>query len=75
MSAMSEYQTCEKGNREGILHNKKVVCCWPCLPTSKARILCVFRFIIEYSSLKDFYRPLGNNNNRSIYFYRRIFER
>jgi hypothetical protein len=25
----------------------------------------VFRFIIEYSSLRDFYRPLGNNN-RSI---------
>jgi hypothetical protein len=22
----------------------------------------VFRFIIEYSSLRDFYRPLGNNN-------------
>jgi hypothetical protein len=34
----------------------------------------VFRFIIEYnSSLRDFYRPLGNNN-RSI-FYMRIFER
>ncbi len=74
MSAMSEYQTCEKGNREGILHNKKVVCCWPCVPTSKARILCVFRFIIEYSCLRDFYRPLGHNN-RSIYFYTRIFER
>jgi len=29
----------------------------------------VFRFIIEYSSLMDFYRPLGNNNNnnRSIF--------
>jgi hypothetical protein len=27
----------------------------------------VFQFIIEYnSSLRDFYRPLGNNNNRSI---------
>jgi hypothetical protein len=39
------------------------------LPTKKARILC-FRFIIEYSSLRDFYRPLGgnnNNNNRSIF--------
>jgi hypothetical protein len=39
----------------------------------------VFRFIIEYSSLRDFYRPLGNNNNnnnnRSIYFYMRIFEK
>jgi hypothetical protein len=36
----------------------------------------MFRFIIEYSSLRDFYRPLGdnNNNNRSI-FYTRIFER
>jgi hypothetical protein len=21
----------------------------------------IFRFIIEYSSLRDFYRPLGNN--------------
>jgi hypothetical protein len=41
----------------------------------RQRILCVFRFIIEYSSLRDFYRPLGNNNNnRSIYFYMRIFE-
>jgi hypothetical protein len=28
----------------------------------------VFRFIIEYSSLRDFYGPLGNNNNtRSIF--------
>jgi len=27
----------------------------------------VFRFILEYSSLRDFYRPLGNNNNRSIF--------
>jgi hypothetical protein len=26
----------------------------------------VFRFIIEYSSLRDFYGPLGNNN-RSIF--------
>jgi len=26
----------------------------------------VFRFIIEYSSLRDFYRPLGHNN-RSIF--------
>jgi hypothetical protein len=23
----------------------------------------VFRFIIEYSSLRDFYRPLGNNKS------------
>jgi hypothetical protein len=27
----------------------------------------VFRFIIEYSSLRDFYRPLLGNNNRSIF--------
>jgi hypothetical protein len=27
----------------------------------------VFRFIIEYSSLMDFYRPLLGNNNRSIF--------
>jgi hypothetical protein len=38
----------------------------------------VLRFIIEYSSLRDFYRPLGNNNNnnnnnRSI-FIRGFFE-
>jgi hypothetical protein len=26
----------------------------------------VFRFIIEYSSLRDFFRPLLGNNNRSI---------
>ncbi len=32
--------------------------------------IVVFRFIIEYnSSLRDFYRPLGNNNNRSIFLY------
>jgi hypothetical protein len=37
--------------------------------------IVVFRFIIiEYSSLRDFYRPLCNNNNRSIYFCMRIFE-
>jgi len=28
----------------------------------------MFRFIIEYSSLRDFYRPLGNNN-RSIFIW------
>ncbi len=28
----------------------------------------VFRFIIEYSSLRDFYRPLGSN--RSIFICR-----
>jgi hypothetical protein len=31
--------------------------------------LIVFRFIIEYSSLRDFYRPLGNNI-RSIFIRR-----
>jgi hypothetical protein len=40
---------------------------WPCPDI-------VFRFIVEYSSLRDFCRPLGNNN-RSIYFYMRIYER
>jgi hypothetical protein len=33
----------------------------------------LFRFIIEYSKLKGFW-PLSNNN-RSIYFYMRIFLR
>ncbi len=32
------------------------------------------KFIIEYSSFMDF-GPLGNNKNKSIYFYMRIFER
>ncbi len=49
--------------------------CWACLP-SKARILCL-EFIIEYSSFRDFHRPLGNknnnnnnnNNNRSIFIH------
>jgi hypothetical protein len=42
---------------------------WPCLLLPRPlRIFIVFRFIIEYSSLRDFYRPLGNNNNnRSIF--------
>jgi hypothetical protein len=33
--------------------------------------IIVFRFIIEYSSLRDFYRPLlgNNNNNRSIFIW------
>jgi hypothetical protein len=47
------------------------------LPTTKAKKkdIVVFRFIIEYSSsLRDFYRPLGNNN-RSIFMYLMIFER
>jgi hypothetical protein len=34
----------------------------------------VFGFIIEYSSLRDFYRPL-DNNNRSFFFNMRISER
>jgi hypothetical protein len=37
----------------------------------------VLRFIIEYSSLRDFYRPLGNNNNNNNnrpIFNMRIFE-
>jgi hypothetical protein len=42
---------------------------WPCLVGKDI----VFRFIIKYSSLRDF-GPLGNNN-RSIYFYMRISER
>jgi hypothetical protein len=29
------------------------------LPTTKAKDIIVFRFIIEYSSLRDFYRPAG----------------
>ncbi len=29
----------------------------------------VFRLIIEYSSLRDFYRPLGNNNNNRSILY------
>jgi hypothetical protein len=32
----------------------------------------VFTFIIEYSSLRDFYRPLDNS---LVYFYVTIFER
>jgi hypothetical protein len=32
------------------------------LPT-KGKDIVVFRFIIEYSSLRDFYRPLGNNSS------------
>jgi hypothetical protein len=45
------------------------------LPTTKGKDI-VFRFIIEYSSLRDFYRPLGNNNNnnRSIFIWG-FFER
>jgi hypothetical protein len=35
------------------------------LPTCLGKDI-VFRFIIEYSSLMEFYRPLLGNNNRSI---------
>jgi 3-polyprenyl-4-hydroxybenzoate decarboxylase len=45
------------------------VVCWA-LPTNfQGKEDIVFRLIIEYSSLRDFYRPLGNNNNnnRSIF--------
>jgi hypothetical protein len=40
------------------------------LLATKAKKDIVFTFIIEYSSLRDVYRPLGNNNNnnRSILF-------
>jgi hypothetical protein len=38
---------------------------------TKPRLL--YKKIVAY--LRDFYRPLrNNNNNRSIYFYMRIFE-
>jgi hypothetical protein len=33
----------------------------------------VFSFIIEYSSLRDLYRPLGNNNNNNNNNNRSIF--
>ncbi len=34
----------------------------------------MIRFIIEYSKLKGFWPPLGNdNNNHRVYFYMRIF--
>jgi hypothetical protein len=41
------------------------------LPT-KAKDIAVFRFIIEYSSLRDF-GPLRNNNR--FIFYMRFFEK
>jgi hypothetical protein len=40
--------------------------CLLALPTTKALKDIVFRFIIEYSSLRDFYRPL---HNRSIFIW------
>jgi hypothetical protein len=40
------------------------------IPSTKGKHIIVFRFIVEYSSLRDFNRPLGNNNNnRSIFLY------
>jgi hypothetical protein len=45
----------------------------PVLSLKPLKDIVVFRFIIEYSSLRDFYRPLGNNNNnnnRSIFILR-----
>jgi hypothetical protein len=40
---------------------EKFLVCWPCLALVVGKdIIIVFRFIIEYSSLRDFYRPLGN---------------
>jgi hypothetical protein len=36
------------------------------LAYQEGKDIVVLRFIIEYSSFRDFYRPLGNNNNRSI---------
>jgi len=39
---------------------------WPCLPTKARILLLVFRFIIEYSSLKGFW-PLGSS--RSIFIW------
>ncbi len=43
------------------------------LPTKALKDIIVFRLILEYSSLRDFYRPLGNNN-RSFFFLMSIFE-
>jgi hypothetical protein len=34
------------------------ICCWPCLPSQVKKDI-VFRFNIEYCSLRDF-GPLGN---------------
>jgi hypothetical protein len=41
--------------------------CWPCILPRQGKDI-VFRFIIEYSSLRDFYRPLGNNT-KSIFIW------
>jgi hypothetical protein len=42
--------------------------CWP-LPYQGQGYCCVFRFIIEYSSLRDFYRPLVNNRSLFIWAF------
>jgi hypothetical protein len=44
-----------------------IICNNFALPTN-GRIFIVFRFIIEYSSSRDF-GSLGNNNNRSIFIW------
>jgi hypothetical protein len=56
-------------NSKGYIIYVSIYPCLLALPT-KARFI-VFRFIVEYSSLRDFYRPLGH---RPI-FDTRIFER
>ncbi len=43
-----------------------------CLPR-QGRNIVVFRSILEYSSLRDFYRPLLGNNNRSIFYFLILF--
>jgi len=51
-----------------------------CATDSTAAKFGVFRFIMEYSSLRDFWPLLGNsnnnnnNNNNRVYFYMKIFE-
>jgi len=50
---------------DGLYYHPTSNCfCRPCLHTKALKDI-VFRFIIEYSSLRDFYRPLGNNNNNN----------
>jgi hypothetical protein len=44
------------------------------LPSKARGNIVVCRFIIKYSSLRDFGPPLSNNNTRSIYFYMRLLE-
>jgi hypothetical protein len=68
----SVYSCWEKGNEGGwvgwVGFSLSLL---PFLPTKAKDI--VFRFIIDYTSFKNFL-PLGNNN-RSIFFDMRIFER